>query len=106
MTLVPSAKYPMGTDNAGRDMLALMVHGIHPSLKIGLISGILGTILGTLLGLVAGYSRGWVDMVISTAADIMLTIPSLMVLIVLASYLCRALFWHRLASSSWGLDRC
>src|SRR5690349_4934904 len=49
----PSAKYPMGTDNVGRDMLALMVHGIHPSLKIGLIAGILGTVVGTLLGLIA-----------------------------------------------------
>src|SRR5579871_4637539 len=37
----PSAQYPLGTDSVGRDMLALMVHGIHPSLKIGLIAGIL-----------------------------------------------------------------
>src|ERR1051326_4816957 len=44
----PSAKYPLGTDGVGRDMLALMVHGIHPSLKIGLIAGVLGTLVGTL----------------------------------------------------------
>jgi peptide/nickel transport system permease protein len=83
----PSAEYPLGTDNVGRDMLALMVHGIHPSLKIGLIAGILGTAVGTILGLVAGYSGGVLDTVVSTAADIMLTIPALMILIVLASYL-------------------
>jgi peptide/nickel transport system permease protein len=83
----PSAEYPLGTDNVGRDMLALMVHGIHPSLKIGLIAGILGTAVGTVLGLVAGYSGGVLDTVVSTAADIMLTIPALMILIVLASYL-------------------
>jgi len=68
-------------------MLALMVHGIHPSLKIGLIAGILGTATGTLLGLIAGYSGGRLDTVISTAADITLTIPSLLILVVLASYL-------------------
>ncbi len=83
----PSAQYPLGTDSVGRDMLALMVHGIHPSLKIGLIAGILGTATGTLLGLIAGYSGGRLDTVISTAADITLTIPSLLILVVLASYL-------------------
>jgi len=83
----PSEKYPLGTDNVGRDVWALMVHGIHPSLKIGLISGILGTAIGTVLGLVAGYSGGVLDTVVSTFADIVLTIPSLMILVVLASYL-------------------
>jgi len=83
----PSATYPLGTDNVGRDILALMVHGIHPSLKIGLIAGVLGTVVGTVLGLMAGYSGGKLDTVISTAADIMLTIPALMILVVLASYL-------------------
>src|SRR5258706_3201108 len=83
----PSEKYPLGTDNVGRDMWALMAHGIHPSLKIGLIAGVLGTAIGTILGLVAGYSGGFLDTVISTSADIMLTIPALLILVVLASYL-------------------
>src|SRR5258708_38855424 len=83
----PSEKYPLGTDSVGRDMWALMVHGIHPSLKIGLIAGILGTAVGTVVGLVAGYSGGVVDTFISTSADIMLTIPGLLILVVLASYL-------------------
>jgi peptide/nickel transport system permease protein len=83
----PSEKYPLGTDNVGRDMLALMVHGIHPSLKIGLIAGILGTTIGTILGLIAGYSGGKLDTIISTSADITLTIPALLILVVLASYL-------------------
>src|SRR5258708_3971619 len=83
----PSEKYPLGTDNVGRDMYALMVHGIHQSLKIGLIAGILSTAVGTILGLLAGYSGGLVDTIISTSADIMLTIPALLILVVLASYL-------------------
>lgn len=83
----PSEEYPLGTDNVGRDMLALMVHGIHPSLKIGLIAGVLGTAIGTILGLVAGYSGGKLDTIISTSADITLTIPALLILVVLASYL-------------------
>ncbi len=83
----PSEKYPMGTDNVGRDVWALMIHGIHPSLKVGLIAGVLGTVVGVVLGIVGGYYGGSVDTAISTAADIFLTIPSLMILVVLASYL-------------------
>jgi peptide/nickel transport system permease protein len=83
----PSREYPFGTDNVGRDIFALIVHGIHPSLKVGLIAGVIGTALGVVLGIVAGYYGGATDAVISTAADIFLTIPSLLILIVLASYI-------------------
>jgi peptide/nickel transport system permease protein len=83
----PSAEYLFGTDNVGRDIFALIVHGIHPSLKVGLIAGVIGTALGVVLGIVAGYYGGATDAVISTAADIFLTIPSLLILIVLASYI-------------------
>ena len=83
----PSDKYILGTDNVGRDIWALMVHGIHPSLKVGLIAGVIGTALGVILGIVGGYYGGLVDTIISTTADIFLTIPSLLILIVLASYI-------------------
>ncbi len=83
---LPSADYIFGTDNVGRDIWALMIHGIHPSLKVGLIAGVIGTAVGVVLGITAGYYGGAVDAVISTTADIFLTIPSLLILIVLASY--------------------
>ncbi|MGC9348045.1 MAG: ABC transporter permease, partial [Anaerolineae bacterium] len=83
----PSRDYPLGTDNVGRDILALMVYGIPTSLEIGIIAGSVGTIVGTALGLIAGYYRGRVDGVIRTITDVVLTIPSLMMLIVIASFL-------------------
>src|SRR5688572_24375385 len=83
----PSAENWFGTDNVGRDVFALIVHGIHPSLKVGLIAGLIGTALGVVLGIIAGYYGGTTDAVISTTADIFLTIPSLLILIVLASYI-------------------
>lgn len=82
----PSAAYPLGTDNVGRNILALMVYGIPPSLQIGLIAGLMGTIVGTVLGLTTGYFRGLWDTLIRSLADITLTIPSLMILVVIASY--------------------
>ena len=82
----PSLKYLLGTDNVGRSMMALMVYGIPTSLEIGLIAGLVGVAVGTLLGLVTGYFRGPLDAVIRTIADITLTIPSLMILVVIAAY--------------------
>lgn len=83
----PSAEYLLGTDNVGRDIWALIIHGIHPSLKVGLIAGVIGTAIGVVLGITAGYYGGTTDTIISTTADIFLTIPSLLILVVLASYI-------------------
>jgi len=83
----PAPDHIWGTDNVGRDIYALMIHGIHPSLKVGLIAGVIGTAVGVVLGVVGGYYGGNVDTTISTSADIFLTIPSLLILVVLASYI-------------------
>ncbi len=83
----PSGEYLLGTDNVGRDIFGLMVYGIPTSLEIGLIAGAVGTVLGIILGLTAGYYGGTVDGIIRTVTDVVLTIPSLMMLVVIASYL-------------------
>jgi peptide/nickel transport system permease protein len=83
----PSAVHPLGTDTAGRDVLALVVYGTPTTLEIGLLAGGLGTILGTLLGLVSGYYRGPIDTAVRVVADVALTIPALLVLVVLAAFL-------------------
>jgi peptide/nickel transport system permease protein len=84
--LPPSAEYPFGTDNVGRDLLALMVYGIPPTLAVGLIAGGLSTVLGTALGITAGYFGGRWDSVVRSAADVALTIPTLAILITIAAY--------------------
>jgi len=83
----PGAKYWLGTDAQGRQMLPLMVVGVPITLRIGLIAGGLGVITGTMLGFTAGYFRGWIDTVIRSASDVVLTIPALAVLVVVASTL-------------------
>ncbi|MEA2584034.1 MAG: peptide/nickel transport system permease protein [Thermomicrobiales bacterium] len=81
----PSREYPFGTESQGRDMLALVVRGIPLTIEIGLIAGAIGLGIGTILGFVAGYTGGIVDTVIRSAADIILTVPGLLVLIVVAA---------------------
>lgn len=83
----PNLKYLLGTDAQGRQMLPLMVAGMPITLRIGFIAGAIGVLTGTVLGFTAGYFRGWIDTVIRSASDVVLTIPALAVLVVVASTL-------------------
>jgi peptide/nickel transport system permease protein len=83
--LEPSARYPLGTDSQGRDLLAVMVVGLPLTLKVGFLAGIVGLSIGTVLGLTAGYLGGAVDTVISMLVDIVLTVPGLLILITIAA---------------------
>jgi peptide/nickel transport system permease protein len=83
----PSAEHLLGTDTQGRDVLADLIYGTPTSLRIGVVAGVLGVTLGALMGLIAGYAGGVVDEVIRIVVDILLTIPSLMILIIVASML-------------------
>ncbi|MEM9952793.1 MAG: ABC transporter permease [Chloroflexota bacterium] len=84
-----TADNPLGTDNLGRDIMALMIVGAPNTFLIGIIAATIGIGVGIILGFMAGFLGGWVDDVIRIAADVTLTIPSLLVLIVLQSVLSR-----------------
>ena len=83
----PQAKYWLGTDFNGRQILPLMIHGAPLTLRIGLYAGVFGLGIGVILGFLGGYMRGWVDAVIRIISDVFITIPSLAVLVVIASTL-------------------
>jgi peptide/nickel transport system permease protein len=80
----PSWDYPLGTDRQGRDLLAVMVAGTPLTLRIGFIAGFLGVGIGTVLAFVAAYYGGLLDTIIRGIADIGLTVPGLLVLIIIA----------------------
>ena len=83
--LPPSWENPLGTESAGRDVLAVMVAGTPQTLKLGLLAGSVAILVGTALGFIAGYYGGVVDTLIRGAADVLLTIPILAVLIIIAA---------------------
>lgn len=85
--LAPSPEHPLGTDSAGRDVLARMMVGGQASLAVGLSAALTATVLGVLLGAVAGYFRGWVDGTLSRVAEIVQTFPTLIVIVTLAAML-------------------
>jgi peptide/nickel transport system permease protein len=82
----PDPAHPLGTEGNGRDMLAVLITGAPRSLQVGLIAAGVGLLVGCLFGFSAGFLGGWVDNVIRTIADSVLTIPSLLVLVVISAY--------------------
>jgi len=83
----PSAEHWLGTDSAGRDVLARLMFGARVSLTVGVAAALSAAGLGTLLGLIAGVLGGWVDSVIMRAVDVFLSFPSLMLILLLVSVL-------------------
>ena len=81
----PSRDLPLGSDSQGRSLLSLTVAGIPLTLLIGIQAGAIGLVIGIVLGFISGYVGGVVDTIIRSAADIMLTVPGLLVLIIIAA---------------------
>lgn len=79
--------YPLGTDAIGRDMLSRLIHGARLSLAIGVAVVALSIVVGIALGLVSGFVGGWVDALVMRAMDILLTLPSLLLAIVVVAIL-------------------
>jgi len=78
----PCASHWFGTDELGRDVLTRILYGSRISLLVGIVPSLVSLLIGTLLGLLAGYYGGAVDILITRLADIMFSIPSLLLTMV------------------------
>jgi peptide/nickel transport system permease protein len=83
----PSARFPLGTDYAGRSILLLLIWGTRPSLAIGVIATALAMILGGGIGLAAGHYGGIVSRVLMAVTDWFIALPTLPLAIALAAVL-------------------
>lgn len=83
----PSAQHWFGTDNLGRDLYTRMVHGAGLSISATVFAVLLGLVIGSLIGLVAGASGGVVDSALMRVADVLLSIPDLLVSLALITVL-------------------
>ena len=80
----PSAEYPFGTDKFGRNLLAVMIAGTPLTLQVGVIAGVVGIGIAILLAFASAYYGGWLDTAIRWIVDVGLTIPSILLLIMIA----------------------
>jgi peptide/nickel transport system permease protein len=93
----PSGEYPLGTDQAGHDLLGQSMRGTQQSLKISLLVALIATTFGALWGAVAGFYRGWADGLLMRIADVVLTLPSIAIAVTLSVNLQGGASWWGLA---------
>lgn len=81
----PSREHILGTDNTGRDLFARLIYGGRTSLYVGFVSTLISFAIGVPLGMLAGYYRGPVEALIMRLADVFLSFPSMVFILVLVS---------------------
>ena len=83
----PSARYWMGTDGNGRDLLTRMIWGSRISLSVGFVAVAIYVAIGIIVGTIAGYFRGWVDMLLSRLIEIVICFPAFFLILAVLAFL-------------------
>jgi len=76
-------EHPLGTDDKGRDMLAMLVSGARVSLEVGFLATGIAILIGTLIGVISAYFGGWLDNVLMRFTDIIMTFPFFLLLVLI-----------------------
>ena len=87
----PSAEHWLGTDDAGIDMLSLVIEGARVSLLVGVVSALVAMVIGGIVGVLTGYFGGRLDSVLMRVADYFLVIPDVPLMVVAAALFGRSL---------------
>ena len=83
----PNFSHWLGTDDLGRDVLSRMLWGGRISLQVGFVAVGIATLIGIILGSLAGFYGGWIDSLIMRAVDIMLSIPTIFLILAVIAIL-------------------
>jgi microcin C transport system permease protein len=84
--LPPSWRHPLGTDDQARDVLARLIYGFRISVLFGFVLTVLSSIVGIAAGAAQGYFGGWVDLSFQRFLEVWSSMPTLYMLIILASF--------------------
>lgn len=80
----PSAGVWLGTDAIGNDVFLQLMHGLGTSLYIGLVAGVVATLIGVAIGTLSGYLGGLLDEVLMGVTNILITVPTIVILVLLS----------------------
>ena len=87
LSVPPSLKHPMGTDSTGHDLFAQVLAGTRISISVALMVAVLATTFGTVFGALSGFYGGRTDTFMMRIVDLLLTVPSLAILVTLSTLL-------------------
>ncbi len=90
----PSRLNWFGTDQRGVDVFAQMVHGARIALLVGFVSMGIASAIGIIVGALAGYFGGWVDTLLSRLIEVVLCIPTLVLILALLAIIEQVTIWH------------
>ncbi|RTH40330.1 peptide ABC transporter permease [Thermus scotoductus] len=85
--LPPNARFLLGTDLLGRDLLSRLIWGARVSLLVGILANGIAVLIGSGVGIAAGYFRGWTGIILMRFTDVMTAFPALLLAIALAAIL-------------------
>ncbi|ACS98943.1 ABC transporter permease [Paenibacillus sp. JDR-2] len=83
----PSSAHWFGTDDYGRDYFARALYGGRVSLMVGFSAMVLATTIGTIVGVVSGYFGGWIDNLLMRLLEVILSIPTFLLMLLLSVFL-------------------
>lgn len=105
----PTKQNWFGTDETGIDVFAKMVHGTRIALLVGFVSMGIATTIGLIIGAISGYFGGWIDMVLSRMTEVVLCVPTLVLILAIFSLIREPSIWHTMAiigATAWtGISR-
>ncbi|UCG65653.1 MAG: ABC transporter permease [Deltaproteobacteria bacterium] len=87
----PSAKYLLGTDELGRDILSRVIYGARISLYVGFLGVLAGTTVGAILGVISAYRGGRTDMYLQRVMDVLLAFPTIILALAIMAVLGRGI---------------
>ncbi|OPX45760.1 oligopeptide transport system permease protein OppC [Ruminiclostridium hungatei] len=81
--LSPNAQHLFGTDSLGRDLFTRTMIGARISLAVGIVAALMISVIGILYGAISGFIGGWVDIVLMRIVDIVYSVPTILIVILL-----------------------
>ena len=89
----PSLRHFLGTDYIGRDIFSQLLAGARIAFMVGISSALMSIIVGTTIGMIAGYAGKTLDLVLMRLADMIMVMPTLLVVLILSALFGQLNIW-------------